>query len=119
MGCRSPGRRYLGSCYLYRQTEQRPESAMGTYLCAVAAGAGCRAASVPASHDIGPVVRHQEIQLRSKALSDVQETRRTRRMWTALGRACLLLRMRMSRRWLRGRSEEHTSELQSPVHLVC
>src|SRR5690348_18487317 len=26
---------------------------------------------------------------------------------------------RRRRRWSRGRSEEHTSELQSPVHLVC
>src|SRR5690348_17905016 len=25
----------------------------------------------------------------------------------------------LSRRWPNGRSEEHTSELQSPVHLVC
>src|SRR6266581_7105235 len=44
--------------------------------------------------------------------------------YTTLFRACAsCVRPRAGRRWragrLRARSEEHTSELQSPVHLVC
>src|SRR3954452_7096004 len=97
MGRRPAGRRHLGSRHLYRQAEQRAEPAMGAHLCAVTAVTRRGAASVPASHDLGPVVRHQEVQLRSEALGAAQETRRTRRMWTA----CLVLWMRMSRRRLR------------------
>src|SRR5690348_18031078 len=32
---------------------------------------------------------------------------------------CTIVEQARSRPWSRSRSEEHTSELQSPVHLVC
>src|SRR3954463_1483512 len=50
---------------------------MGAHLLAIAALAGCGAASITAGHDIGSLVRYQEVQLRTEALRDGQETQRT------------------------------------------
>src|SRR5690348_17368174 len=41
------------------------------------------------------------------------------RRWFLVARSSKLHRFTVPRNALRSRSEEHTSELQSPVHLVC